>query len=122
MNLIEDAFEKDGPPPSPRTFAANTEASLPRGIPKNPKYLTVRIYTAVSSKTAESIYDLMLNYDICADETWEDALVVAAPGSDERLFWGRARDNDTHFFYAFSYLFAHLGVQLPNHAQRLGVY
>ena len=112
INLIEDALEKSGPPPSPRTFAANTKVSLPQNIPDVLEYLEVKVYTTVSSPTVENFYGLLLNHDICDDEAWEDALILAVPGVDERLFWSRAHD-DAHFFYVFPYLFAHLGVQLP---------
>ena len=52
---------------------------------------------AVPAQTPKSVEDFVLNRQLCVDEALKDTVVVVAPGSDERLFGGRVRDDDLNF-------------------------
>ena len=110
LKLVEEDEVVEGPPPSPRTAAANTWASLPR--PVNDAEVALKIHRSPSLYNALSIAELVALKALCYDN-WDGDLIVQAPGPEERVFHARAENSDEpHFFYMFDYMVT-LGIKFP---------
>src|ERR1044072_3600175 len=110
IKLVEGDEVIQGPPPSPRTAAANTWASLP--TPVNHAEVAMKLYKTPTMYDDETIAQLASLKVLCSNN-WDRDLIIAAPRPDERIFHAKSENSDEpHFFYMFDYVLT-LGVKFP---------
>ena len=112
IKLVEDEGRGfDGPPPTPRTYAANTLASLPQ--PVNPAEVAEKVLRTPTLYTDETLEVFAVKQKFCEDR-WDENLEIQMPGVDERVYHARPVDSpEPHFFYMFHYVLKDIGIRLP---------
>ena len=112
IKLVDDEVERcDGPPPSPRSYVANTLASLPE--PVNPAEVARAVLATPSLFTNATLEKFAKKQKFCKDE-WDENLEIETPGALDRIYQAKPVESPTpHFFYLFHYVLKDVGIRLP---------
>src|ERR1044072_7175385 len=111
-SVSQPEVSRSGPPLSPRTRIAVTEASLPKAIDGSSLQVPHPFRDAPSRLDYDSVNELCRKGVFYFAENRGD-IIVAACRKDERIFHERGISRSPHFTYVYMYLFEDIKFKLP---------